>query len=132
MTYQIGGNHYKSEYEHWDWVRDVSVGFLVGSLIKYLIRWRKKDGVDDLKKARTFLLKTIETRNFPGAPRHYRQSGTDLAYTKLYIETNNIPKQEAEIIYLVSGLCFSNDTTRALVILNTMIKEQESEKNKNS
>lgn len=36
-------------------------GFCVGNVIKYVTRYRKKNGVEDLKKARWYLDKIIET-----------------------------------------------------------------------
>jgi hypothetical protein len=35
-------------------------GYLAGSLLKYTSRYRRKDGVQDLKKARWFLNKLID------------------------------------------------------------------------
>jgi hypothetical protein len=39
--------------------------FYEGNVIKYVIRWRKKDGVTDLRKARTYLDKLIELAERP-------------------------------------------------------------------
>lgn len=58
---QIGGNHYKeATIEPWDAVLDWKLGYLDGSAIKYIARWRKKGGVQDLQKAIHFLEKLIE------------------------------------------------------------------------
>ena len=35
------------------------VGFCEGNIIKYVIRWKKKGGVEDLKKARVYLDRLI-------------------------------------------------------------------------
>ncbi|XOQ12603.1 MAG: DUF3310 domain-containing protein [Shouchella clausii] len=35
-------------------------GFLIGNVIKYVTRYPKKNGLEDLKKARDYLNKTIE------------------------------------------------------------------------
>ena len=58
---QIGGGHYKDlaiqpvEYMHKN-----GIGFAEGCVIKYVTRWRDKNGVEDLKKARHFLDLLIE------------------------------------------------------------------------
>lgn len=57
---QVGGDHYKSPYQEWDFVEDWGLGFLEGNAIKYLTRYRKKDGVRDLDKAIHYLEKLIE------------------------------------------------------------------------
>jgi len=63
---QVGGGHYKNmviqpaEYNHKN-----GIGYIEGSVIKYVSRWRNKNGVEDLKKARHFLdiLIEMETNN---------------------------------------------------------------------
>ena len=51
MSEQVGGGHYESDYQHWDLISYHGVGYLEGCATKYIVRWRKKDGVEDLKKA---------------------------------------------------------------------------------
>ena len=63
---QIGGDHYsKLKFSPWDVYRDWMTpeqfsGFMRGSVLKYMIRYRDKGGVEDLKKARHYLDKLIE------------------------------------------------------------------------
>lgn len=64
---QIGGDHYKSKtVQPWDameaWLTPEQFkGFLRGNIIKYLARYDDKGGVEDLKKARHYLDKLINT-----------------------------------------------------------------------
>ena len=59
---QIGGAHYKQfTHETWDVILDWGLGYLDGNAVKYLSRWRHKNGVEDLKKARHYIDKLIET-----------------------------------------------------------------------
>jgi hypothetical protein len=39
---QMGGAHYKSEYQHWDWVAESNQDYFTGHATKYLSRNRKK------------------------------------------------------------------------------------------
>lgn len=57
---QIAGRHYKTSMECWDYIVANDVGYLDGNAIKYLTRWRKKNGLEDLKKAQHYLEKLIE------------------------------------------------------------------------
>lgn len=63
---QIGGDHYRSKtIQPWDVMEDwmsqeAFAGFLQGNVIKYLCRYRDKNGVEDLRKARHYLDKLIE------------------------------------------------------------------------
>jgi len=59
---QVAGNHYASEYQHWDFVADALGGlYLEGQITKYICRWRKKNGIQDLEKALHFTHKLVET-----------------------------------------------------------------------
>lgn len=59
---QVGGAHYKGKpIEHWDFVLMHNIPYLEAQVIKYMMRWRKKNGVEDLRKARHFIDKLIET-----------------------------------------------------------------------
>jgi hypothetical protein len=59
---QIAGNHYKKygNLQPWDVIIAWNMGYLEGSALKYLARWKDKGGVDDLKKAIHFIEKQIE------------------------------------------------------------------------
>jgi methyl coenzyme M reductase subunit C-like uncharacterized protein (methanogenesis marker protein 7) len=60
---QVGGDHYKvgRGEEHWDRIWRISGhGYFIGCITKYVERYKKKDGIQDLEKARHFLDKLIE------------------------------------------------------------------------
>lgn len=66
---QIGGTHYNAkEVQPWDVIPawyggDAFAFFLAGNVLKYLCRWRDKNGVADLQKARHYLDKLIEVES---------------------------------------------------------------------
>jgi len=63
---QVGGQHYQSEYQHWDFVQDALMGlYLEGQITKYISRWRKKNGIQDLEKALHFTRKLYEIEADP-------------------------------------------------------------------
>ena len=58
---QVAGNHYKQfQIEPWDAIVDWGLGYLDGNAVKYLSRWRHKNGIEDLKKARHYIDKLLE------------------------------------------------------------------------
>lgn len=58
---QIGGDHYKSHpIQPWDFIVANDLGFLEGNVVKYVCRFRKKNGLADLEKAKHYLDKLIE------------------------------------------------------------------------
>jgi hypothetical protein len=58
--HQVGGKHYKQGIEHWDYVLSKNIPYMEAQIIKYVERWRDKNGLQDLEKARHFLDKLIE------------------------------------------------------------------------
>jgi hypothetical protein len=59
-SHQVGGSHYRTPIQHWDYVWANNLDYFQGQIIKYVTRWSKKNGVEDLKKAQHFLEKYIE------------------------------------------------------------------------
>lgn len=59
---QVGGEHYKKYggLQHWDVVVKFGLDYFQGQITKYVMRWKDKGGVQDLKKAAHFLEKYIE------------------------------------------------------------------------
>lgn len=60
-AYQVGGNHYRSAIQHWDYVLANGIPYLEAQIIKYLTRWRKKGGHQDLRKTQHVLKKLFES-----------------------------------------------------------------------
>lgn len=58
---QHGGDHYKSQtIQPWDYIASNGLGYFEGNVVKYVSRWRKKGGLQDLRKAQHYLQKLIE------------------------------------------------------------------------
>lgn len=60
---QVAGRHYKQKsIQPWDYIIANDIGYMEGNVIKYVSRWKDKGGVEDLRKARHYLDKLIETQ----------------------------------------------------------------------
>jgi hypothetical protein len=61
--HQIGGQHYRDDpvFQHWDLIA-MNGGrmYFVGQITKYIVRWREKNGVQDLRKSEHYFQKLIE------------------------------------------------------------------------
>jgi len=44
----------------WDYAYSQGLDFFEGNIVKYVTRWRRKNGVEDLYKAKEYLDKLIE------------------------------------------------------------------------
>lgn len=59
--YQIDGDHYRNKkYQHWDFVCDTGMHYLLACATKYVSRWREKNGVSDLRKSLHYISKAID------------------------------------------------------------------------
>lgn len=108
---QVGGSHYKArKYQHWDFVCDTGLHYLLGCFTKYVSRWRDKNGVQDLEKSMHYIHKAEE--------RHVRPPQlTDevIKYTELFASQHNEP--EARAIRLV----MMNDYVGAAALVRQLI-----------
>lgn len=61
---QEGGDHYKKlAIQPIEFIFKNKIGYAEGNVIKYVTRWRDKNGVEDLKKARHYLDLLIEAES---------------------------------------------------------------------
>lgn len=61
---QVGGTHYVDmAIQPVEYIQKNNLGFLEGCVVKYVSRWKAKNGVEDLKKARHCLDMLIEGAN---------------------------------------------------------------------
>ena len=53
---QVGGSHYKNmTIQPVEFIERNNLGFCVGNIIKYVCRYKDKNGIEDLKKARHYI-----------------------------------------------------------------------------
>jgi len=55
-------SHYGSGLQPWDLMvdQDIAIPFAVGNIIKYVCRFRAKNGLEDLRKAQWYMNKLVE------------------------------------------------------------------------
>lgn len=58
---QIGGSHYKDyAIQPLEFIHKNNIGFAAGNVIKYACRFDKKNGIEDLEKAKHYIEFLIE------------------------------------------------------------------------
>lgn len=60
---QVGGTHYKHQpYQHWDFAVDMAGNdaYLKGCATKYVVRYKDKNGIEDLRKSLHYIDKIEE------------------------------------------------------------------------
>ncbi len=64
-------NHYNRGIEMWDYAYSHNLDFFEGNIVKYVTRWKEKNGVEDLHKAKQYLDKLIDLVGKKDNP-HYK------------------------------------------------------------
>ncbi len=65
LEIQVGGDHYKSfGIQPVEYIHANEIPYFEGNVIKYVTRWRSKNGIADLEKAKHYidLLIELETK----------------------------------------------------------------------
>ena len=62
MKYEVGGSHYKSmDIQPIEFILKNNLGFCEGNVVKYITRYRHKNGKEDLLKAIHYIELLIES-----------------------------------------------------------------------
>jgi Protein of unknwon function (DUF3310) len=123
---QVNGDHYKSQYQHWDLVILTSMGYLAGNSTKYVARWRKKNGIEDLKKAKHYLEKLIEVRAMLDTPKRPSEDAL-WEQIRLFTLANRLTNLEQHYIYLLCSYKGIADLKQALDIIGVLIRNAQEE-----
>ena len=72
----INPNHYKrGDIEVIDFILDQNFNYLEGNIIKYVSRYKDKNGLEDLKKAQWYLNRLIQTLNESNVSDYHYENG---------------------------------------------------------
>ncbi len=117
---QLGGDHYKSEYEHWDFIEEHGIGYLEAAATKYISRWRRKGGRLDLEKALHYVDKLMEL----SVARHRLPRGIvpDRAVIR-FCAVNQIGDVESVAIRLLVQWEYYEDLLEARERIDTLLKQ---------
>jgi Protein of unknwon function (DUF3310) len=114
--------HYASEYQHWDLAAIIPLGYFEGCSTKYVTRWRKKDGLEDLDKAMHYLDKLMEFYPFRTAPPR-KMPRSEIQYeVSRFAAANGLSIIEEEFILLMCNYRTDDDLRTARLILEDIIE----------
>lgn len=85
LDIQVGGSHYKSlKIQPVEYIHANGIGYFEGNVIKYVTRWRDKNGIPDLEKAKHYIDLLIEqekmnaSKNCSGQSESIGQTDNDI------------------------------------------------------
>lgn len=119
---QVGGLHYQAELQHWDLIEENGIGYLEGCATKYVTRWRKKNGRQDLEKALHYTDKLIELNE---AGLRDPRGRVDDATVKRFAKANGLTEIETTIIKFLVQWEDPTQLLLAKLALKELIEEVE-------
>lgn len=123
LAKQVGGDHYgpETEYGHWDWVNDVGLNYYLGNATKYVVRWRKKNGIEDLQKAGTYVAKyrSIRSEVLEGALASPNRIAAKMAFTIRLAKSLQLTHDE--LMFCTAAVL--DDNTQMVSSLSLLMRE---------
>lgn len=117
---QVGGDHYRSDYQHWDFIELNGIGYLEAAATKYVTRWRSKGGVGDLEKAVHYVEKLAELYK---EGRRLPRGHAPLVEISRFADANKLTEIEKRIVQYLCQWCCEEDLMVTLVALNVLIRQ---------
>lgn len=111
---QVGGKHYRSRYQHWDFVNDLKLDYFEGCATKYLTR-RKGNRKEDLEKAKHFLSKKLEI--FPDGTLCRNLTGLEEELVEKFAYENSLSVRELRAIEWICNM----DYQMAISVIDDII-----------
>ncbi len=118
---QVGGEHYRSPVQHWDYVEMNGLRYTEGCATKYATRNRKKGQQrHDLEKAIHYVEKVQDLyRNGVLLPR----PAPVVITPEEFAPANGLTENEAEVVRILTFWESDPELTRAIELLREMIEE---------
>ena len=118
---QVGGEHYRSKVQHWDYVELNGLRYTEGCATKYATRNRKKGQQrQDLEKAIHYVEKVQDMyRNGVLLPR----PAPVVITPEEFATANGLTEDEAEVVRILTFWESDPELTRAIGLLREMIAE---------
>ena len=86
---QVGGEHYKGMViQPVEFIQKNRLGFVEGNIIKYICRWRAKNGIEDLHKVRHYIDLLIDLESAEAVKEPDESESED---NRFYIDGKEVP-----------------------------------------
>ena len=115
---QVGGSHYRAGYQHWDLVVNNNIRYLEAQITKYVTRWRKKNGVQDVQKSIHYLDKLQSCLENGQLAFPEPREAKDLDQ---FAQENQLGDVEKTIFYLVMTYTTFDDLYRCRIVLSHLL-----------
>ena len=118
---QVGGDHYKSDIQHWDLVALLGLDYFQGQITKYVTRHRKKNGRQDLEKALHYASKLRELLRAGAWQPSHLYCERDLL--QRYVQANGLSALDAAIVWLTCRYVTDTDIGWLIIELKALVQD---------
>lgn len=117
---QVGGTHYRTKFQHWDFAHQLRLGYFEGQITKYLTRHRFKKGKEDVDKALHFAKKLMELADQGQAPMHIQNPFVSFTH---YGNENRLHQNEMFCIELACTWKNVHDLSALVCAVFALVKD---------
>ena len=125
LDIQIGGSHYRNKgIQPIELIVALNLNFIEGNIVKYITRYKEKNGVQDIMKCIHYSQLAIELKCI----RHNIDIHNNYELILQYVKTNDLCSVQTYVL----NSCLQNDYEQVKLLCNEMVKNYNSEKSLNS
>lgn len=125
LDIQIGGSHYRNKgIQPIELIVALNLNFIEGNIVKYITRYKEKNGAQDIMKCIHYSQLAIELKCI----RHNIDIHNNYELILQYVKTNDLCSVQTYVL----NSCLQNDYEQVKLLCNEMIKNYNSEKSLNS
>ncbi len=118
---QVGGDHYRTDYQVWDFTEKHGLGGLEMCIIKYVCRWRGKgNGTTDLEKAIHYVDKLIDLHKHRGRVPKGCASISDIHY---FSAIQDLTDPEEFVVTVISRWSCVDDLVGCRSVIQRLIED---------
>lgn len=120
---QVGGQHYRTQYQHWDFVADLNLNYYLANITKYVARAYKKNGLEDVHKAQHYAAKLHSLLDSGRLSRHavvqHTSPAVAMGLVERFAAANELDTLQ-EQVYACAVLVTGHDVTQFSYLQGTL------------
>lgn len=130
---QVGGEHYRAlnaQLQHWDLVAETGMGYFEGQVTRYVARWRRKAGRQDLEKALHYcdkLTELVTAGRYPRWTLNVTEAARERAWAAFarFAQEQQLTRAEQRVFELCVSRTSAEDLVWLHVELEQLLRESE-------
>lgn len=130
---QVGGQHYRTlnaQLQHWDLVAETGMGYFEGQITRYVARWRRKAGRQDLEKALHYcdkLTELVTAGRYPRWTLNVTEAARERAWAAFarFAQEQQLTRAEQRVFELCISRTGAEDLAWLRAELEQLLRESE-------